>query len=116
MVDELSNSWMFFCMSFDLVKQMFALAVSNRAVYARKLEPLQIEVLQSVVRLQIWWKYRFLDFIFPEKVSLLNIFRNNRGVDKYVCGEAGDLYSWDIKGKKAIPYFIFFNDLLSRVL
>lgn len=99
MEKESSNRWIYTCISVDLLNQELSLVLSwNKIVFSHKLETYQNKVLKNVKKLTIWWENKYLGFMFPEKLTLLNIHSNNRSLDTFECGEPGDIYAWKVEG------------------
>ena len=97
--EERSNSWIFLCMSFDLINQKISIGLENQNVFTTNLDMQQTMAINNLKNVEIWWENHLTDFKFQEKVSLLNIHSINRKrIEDFVCGEAGDLYSWDVNG------------------
>ena len=98
LTQEMSNSWIFLCISLNILKQEISLAISNKIVFFHKFDKTLMKVPQDIKKLSIWWNNEVLGFKFPEKITLLNIYSNDRKLDKFECGEPGDLYSWNVEG------------------
>ena len=96
---EISNIWIFICMGFDLVKQEISFGIANKIVFHYK-HATSLIALHDVNNVNIWWEDHFNDIKFPEKFSLFNIHSNDRTVDKFKCGEPGDIYSWNVEAWK----------------
>ena len=95
---EISNSWIFTCVAFDLLTQEISLGIGNTVLYNQKLDTSKTNIPYNVQNISIWWENGILDFKFPDKLTFVNIHTNDRTVDKYACGEPGDLYSWKVEG------------------
>ena len=93
-----SNSWIFLCLSYDPVKQEISLGLDNTIAFSHKIENSRIKFPASVEKLDIWWENIFDYTTFPDKFTQLNIHSNQRSVDKFLCGEPGDLYAWSVAG------------------
>ena len=85
-----SNNWVFICITVDLFNQEISLAISNTIVFQKVRSDIQIP--HDVQKVEISW------LNFPEKLTLINIHSTERTEDKFICGEPGDLYSWNLKG------------------
>ena len=96
-----TNCWIYLCMSFDLLKQEISLGIANNSVFRHKLEDSQIKAPADVQKISIWWEDEIFGVRFPEKITLINIHSNDRKVDKFKCGEPGDIYSWKMEGWKS---------------
>ena len=99
---EVSNRWIFLCIAFDLLNQEISIAIASKAVFNLKLENVQLKVPNDIKKIKIWWENVFIGYKFPEKIALLNIHSMDRTVDKYTCGDPGDLYSWKLEGWKSV--------------
>ena len=97
----ISNSWIYVCIEFDTLNQEMLLALANKVVFQQNLKTLGMIVPNNLDKLKIWWDNTFFDVTFPDKISLLNIHSNDRPVDKFKCGEPGDLYSWNVEDWKS---------------
>ena len=93
---EVSNRWIFTCLSFDILNQEISYGIDNQVLFNQKLD--KSKAPYDVQNVSIWWENGILDFTFPEILTLVNIHTNDRTVDKYACGEPGDLYSWKVEG------------------
>ena len=90
-----SNRWLFACLSFDLVKQELAFSLDNRNLTLSKLGNSTVADFENASQLKIWWDNTYLEFQYPEKLSLVNIFsRDNLDAGDIECSEQGDIYAW----------------------
>ena len=96
----LSNRWIFLCVTFDIFNQDISLAIDNIVVFQHKLVLSQIKAPSNIQKVSIWWEDEIYNFKFPEKLTLINIHSNSKTVDKFNCGEPGDLYAWNLEGWK----------------
>lgn len=83
--------WMFVC-----------LEVSPPPLNKLKVAVNQIEVIETsitslptITSMHFFWKSN-QGYVFPEKITLVNIHSKKRKVGNFRCGDPGDLYSWNI--------------------
>ena len=95
LAEEITNRWIFFCLSLDLLNQTVSLAISNKVVFFQNLNISKTKA--DVRKLNIWWQNEAYDLSIPEKFTMLNIHSNYKNLDKFMCGEPGDLYAWNLK-------------------
>ena len=98
LTQEISNGWIFTCFTFDILNQEISFGIANKVLFSQKLDTSQTKVPYDVKDASIWWLNGLLDFTFPEKLTLFNIYNNDKTVDKYTCGEPGDIYAWKVDG------------------
>ena len=98
LTEEMTNSWIFLCMSWNSLDQAVSFAISNKIVFSHKLKySLQIAP-KNVQKISLWWGSLLGVFTLPDKFALLNIHSKVKELDKHVCGEPGDLYHWQVEG------------------
>ena len=95
---ERTNRWIFICISLDHLNQEMSIGLANKVAFSHKIENSLIKLPVDVQKLYIWWENVFRGITVPDKFTLLNIHNNNRRVDRFQCGEPGDLYSWKVDG------------------
>ena len=95
--EEITNRWVFFCLSLDLLNQTVSIAISNKVVFSKNLNISKTKAPNDVRKLNIWWQNKYYGLSIPEKFTMLNIYNNYKNLDKFMCGEPGDLYAWNLK-------------------
>ena len=87
-----TNRWIHLCLSLDNNSNEINISIDQ----IHLLQEQKIPEIKSIKQILISWSSE-KGYSFPEKITMLNLFSNLKGLDQIKCGENGDLFKWNPK-------------------